>query len=413
MRTAVVFTGGALAFCLAAGVAWTAPKPPQGPKPQGNAFRVTSCTNCREEKPVVAGLASGSFLTIWEGTSAKDGNGISGRLFGGTGTAAAPDFQVNKDTGPDQYDAAIARDNQGNFIAVWSEVANGNSEIKAQRFLPTGAPLGNPIQVSSDPVGANPPPADFNPVVARTKDGFVVVWISLIQGNNPQVEARRFSVVGAPLGPQAKISTGLVNGNRPDVCVDTSGQVVAVWTNVDQIVPFQSNRKGVALRRLSATGAPLGPEQVVAAPQATSVQPAVSCGAGSTFVVVWHTDFPPAVDRTDILAQRYSRLGRKVGTPIRINSTTTGYQRNPSIAHDTKGNFVVAWQADLGPREGIYDRRFNTSATATGLEFEVVVDNDNATEPGYPRVDHIGTTSNFVIVWQDGSRAIMGRRYTP
>lgn len=412
MRTAVVFTGGALALCLAS-VAWTAPKPPQGPKPQGNPFRVTSCATCREEKPAVAGLTSGSFLAIWEGTSAKDANGISGRLFSGTGTAAAADFQVNKDAAPDQYDAAIARDSQGNFIAVWSEVANGNSEIKAQRLLPTGALLGNPIQVSADPVGVTPPPSDFNPVVARTRDGFVVVWMSFAQGEFPRVLARRFSVTGAPLGPQAKISTGLVNGNRPDVCVDTSGQIVAVWASVDQIVPFQSNRKGVALRRLSATGVPLGPEQVVAAPQASSVQPAVSCGNGGTFVVVWHSDLPPAADRTDILGQRYSRLGRKVGQPFRVNSTTTGYQRNPSIAHDAKGNFVVAWQADMGTREGIYGRRFNNGGTATGLDFEVVVDNENATEPAYPRVDHIGTAGNFVIVWQDGSRAIMGRRYTP
>ncbi|HSG39097.1 MAG TPA: hypothetical protein VLE27_05625, partial [Thermoanaerobaculia bacterium] len=224
----------------------------------------------------------------------------------------------------------------------------------------------------------------------------------------------RFSAAGAPLGPQVKINTGLVNGNRPDVCVDTTGQAVAVWTNVDQIVPFQSNRKGVSLRRLSATGALLGPEQVVAVPQATSVQPAVSCGAGSTFVVVWHTDLPPAADRTDILGQRYSRLGRKVGQPFRINSNITGYQRNPSISHDAKGaNFVVAWQADLGTREGIYGRRFSNAGTAIGAEFEVVVDNDNATEPAFPRVDHTGAAGNFIIVWQDGSRAIMGRRYTP
>ena len=221
------------------------------------------------------------------------------------------------------------------------------------------------------------------------------------------------TAAGAPLGTQTRVSTGLVNGNRPDVCVDTSGQIVAVWTNVDQIVPFQSNRKGVALRRLSAAGAPLGPEQVVVAPQATSVQPAVSCGLGSTFVVIWHTDLPPAADRTDILGQRYSRLGRKVGQPFRVNANITGYQRNPSIGHDTKGNFVVAWQADLGTREGIYGRRFNNAGTAIGSDFEVVVDNDNATEPAFPRVDHIGTAGNFVIVWQDGSRAILGRRYTP
>jgi hypothetical protein len=74
---------------------------------------------------------------------------------------------------------------------------------------------------------------------------------------------------------------------------------------------------------------------------------------------------------------------------------------------------VVTWQADLGTREGIYGRRFANAGTAIGADFEVVVDNDNATEPAFPRVDHIGTAGNFVIVWQDGSRAIMGRRYTP
>ncbi|HEV2845464.1 MAG TPA: hypothetical protein VG477_11505, partial [Thermoanaerobaculia bacterium] len=61
-----MFTGGALALCLAP-AAWAA-SAPKAPKPQGNPFRVTSCANCRQEKPVVAGLASGSFLTIWEGT---------------------------------------------------------------------------------------------------------------------------------------------------------------------------------------------------------------------------------------------------------------------------------------------------------------------------------------------------------
>lgn len=407
MRKAVVFTGGALALCLAATVAWAAPRP------QSNPFRVTSCTNCRQEKPAVAGLPTGAFLAVWEGVSAKDTDGISGRLFNSAGAAPALDFLVNKNAAPDQFDAAITRDGQGNFVVVWSQVANGNSEIMAQRLLPTGAALGNPVKVNVDQAGLPTPPADFNPVVARTKDGFVVVWMSLEQGDSPEVLARRFNALGAPLGPQTKINTGLVNGDRPDVCVNTLGQIVAVWTSVDQISPFQSNRRGVSLRRLSPTGAPLGPEQVVAAPEASTVQTAVSCGNGGTFVVVWHTDLPPSTDRTDIVGQRYSRLGRKTGPAFRINSTVTGYQRNPSIAHDSKGNFVVAWQADLGTRVGIFGRRFGATGTATGAEFEVVAENESSRAPANPRVAHVGTAGNFVIVWQDGTQAIMGRRYTP
>ncbi|HEX6898065.1 MAG TPA: hypothetical protein VF789_00035 [Thermoanaerobaculia bacterium] len=413
MRRVVIFTGGALALGLAAVVAWAAPAP------QSGVFRVSSCTTCRQERPVVAGLTTGAFMSVWEGTSTKDAEGVSGRLFTAAGAAPAVDFLVNKDVAPDQFDAAITRDVQGNFVVVWSEVANGNSEIRAQRYLPTGAVLGAPIQVSLDAPGKPTIPADFNPVVARTKEGFVVIWMSLLpasasfEGTKPEVLARRFNSAGSPLGSPVKINTGLVNGDRPDVCVDTTGRIVAVWTVVDQFAPFQSTRKGVSLRRFSNTLAPLEPEQVVAAPQATTVQPAVSCGSGSTFVVAWHTDLPPAADRTDILAQRYSRLGRKVGAAFRVNSNTAGYQRNPSIAHDAKGNFVVVWQADLGAREGIFGRRFTAAAAPTGADFEVVSDVDNATEPAWPRVDHVGTAGNFVVVWQDGARAIFGRRYAP
>lgn len=195
--------------------------------------------------------------------------------------------------------------------------------------------------------------------------------------------------------------------------MDTAGGTVAVWTSVDEFRPFQSNLRGVSLRRLNLAGVPAGPEQAVAPPMASSLLPAVSCGAGSTFVVVWHSDQAPTAERTDILGQRYSRLGRKVGAAFRINSTVTRDQKSPSIAHDTKGNFVVVWQADLGAREGIYGRRYTAKGAPAGPDFEVVSDAENGTHPINPKVAMVGTTGNFVVVWQEGTKAIMGRRFIP
>lgn len=365
----------------------------------------------------MAGSASGSFLTVWQGPSTKDLRGINGRLFASTGTAAAVDFLVNKDVAPDQYDAAVTRDAKGNFIAVWSEVAAGNSEIRAQRFTPAGAPLGNAFKVNQDAAGTPTIPVDFKPAVAATKNGFVVVWVNLLPagasfpGTDPQILMRRFNAAGAPLGAQVKISAGLVTDARPEVCVDTSGNIISIWTSADQFLPFQASKLGISMRRLSATGAPLAGVEFVAPPTAGLLQPALACGNGGTFVVVWHSDLPPTVEGTDILGQRYSRIGRKVGPVFRINTVTASNQRNPSVSFDPKGNFVVVWQGYTGSKYGVFGRRFTGAGVAAGTELEVATDDHLKLED--PRVAHVGTAGNYVVVWQSPARAIFGRLFTP
>jgi hypothetical protein len=369
---------------------------------------------------VVAGATSGAFLVVWKGGGATDPNGVSGRFFTSTGTPRSPNFLANKDVTPDQYDPAVAHDKQGNFIVVWSQVANGNSEIMARRYQASGTPLGPAFRVNQDPLGTPTIPSDFNPAVAATNGGgYIVAWMNLLPastgypGTSPQVLARRISSTGVPVGTQVKISTGLVNGDRPDVCVDTLGRPVVVWTSADGFPLFEPNHKGVSLRQLTPAGVPMGAaETVVASPLASSVKPAVSCGNGATFVVVWHSDQPPAAERTDILGQRYSRLGRKVGPAFRINTTVTSEQLTPSIAHDSKGSFVVVWQSYLaGTKTGIYGRRFGASGNALSPEFEVM--SATTTILRNPDVATIGNTGNFVVVWQSGPQSILGQRFTP
>jgi hypothetical protein len=244
MGKAISFLCGILTLGLAAS-AWA------GPTAQGAPFSVSSCANCVEQAPAIAGVPSGAFLVVWKGGGATDPNGISGRFFTRTGTPRSPDFLADKDVTPDQYDPAVAQDAQGNFIVAWSQVVDGDSEIMARRYKVTGAPLGPIFKVNQDPAGSPTIPADFNPAVAATNDGgYIVVWMSLLPagggfpGGNPQVLARKVSPTGVPVGAQVKISTGLVNGDRPDVCVDTQGRPVVVWTSADGFPLFQSNHKG-------------------------------------------------------------------------------------------------------------------------------------------------------------------------
>jgi hypothetical protein len=414
MRNAGILAAGVLAALTAA----TAASAALGPV--GDPFNVSSCTSCQELTPAIAGSPSGAFAAVWEGSTASDSHAVSRRFFSSAGTPVRPtDLPIPETPTPDQYDAVATVDTAGNFVVVWSAVAGGNSDIFARKFQANGAPLGPSFKVNADAAGTPTIPADMNPAVARTNDGgFVVAWISLLpasatfSGTNPIVLARKLSSAGAPVGNQVQLSTGLVHGSRPDVCVDTSGEPIVVWTSVDAFRPFQSNLKGVSLRRMTPAGAAIeAAETVVASPLAGSTRAAVACGGGSTFLVVWSTDLAPGGNRTDILGQRYSRLGRKTGVAFRINGEIAGDQTAPAAIYDTNNTFVVVWQSEVGTREKIVGRRFNSNASAQAADFEIKAENQGSTVPQNPDIAPAGPAGSFVVVWQEGSKSIMARRY--
>jgi hypothetical protein len=397
------------------------------PLANGAPFKVSSCETCKKRVPAVAGVATGpsagTFLVAWESTTLADPLGISARFFLKTGLPKGADFQVNKDVYPPQHEPTVASDALGNYIVVWSvaSVSSLNSDIMAQRYKATGAVNGPAFLINVDTPGAPQPATDVSPAVAMAADGsFVVSWIRSVSpdvgspGAPPAVMVRRYSKLGTPVGPPTRISTGLVAGNRPGVCIDTTGRAVVVWTNIDEIRPFEPSLLGVSLRRVSTAGAPLDTEFVVAPPLSSDSSAAVACGPGGSFVVAWSTDQAPAVENLDIVAQRFTTLGRRNGKIFRINGTTAGEQAVPAMSIDASGNFVVVWQSRLlGTNTGdsILGRRFFASATADGPDLLIY---KRATpiedRPVTPRVANLGA-SGFVAVWAQGSAKLQARRY--
>jgi hypothetical protein len=388
-----------------------------GTQASGPEFHAGSCTDCEKRFPAVAGTKTGEFVVVWQGASRTDPQAILARFFAKTGAPRGVQVQVNKQLPPDQYDAAVAVDPSGNYIVVWSEVINDNSEIFVQRFNSKAKAVGTAVKVNVDDPAAPATPLDVYPVVAATPDGgFVVAWIGAVPPSDtdripPVVQFRRFNKNGAPLGPQIRLNTGLVRGIRPDVCVSNAGQAVVVWTSVDGFRPFQNNKKGISMRRVAKTGAPAGPEVVVAQPKAYDSDGAVSCAPNGTFVVVWHTDETPAVDRMDVLGQRYTPLGRKSGAIFRVNSQAPNDQRDPAISHDASGNFVVVWESREPEVTRIIGRRFKANGTADGADFVIDTQAEGEPMPDEAEVAHIGSAGEFVVVWQAGQEDVVGRRY--
>jgi len=391
-----------------------------GPAPLGAKFRASACTTCSQVSSSVAGVASGEFFVAWEGKSAADSQGVAGRMFKNNGTPKGADLQINPTALPAQHDVAVAGDATG-YVAAWSQVEGVNSEVYVRRYTAAGVAVGSAVKVNNADNPASPPYADFNPVVAKTTGGaFVVVWVRFkpsgptTAGTDPEVLLRRFNNAGGALGAPVKLNVNLVNGDRPDVCVDSTGQIDVAWTSADGFPPFEANHKGVSVRRVAPAGTTIGGEILVAAPLATSAPVGIACGTQGQFMVVWQSERPPAVTREDILGVRYTKAGVKMGNVFVVNSARPGSQRSPQVSADTAGNYVVVWQSENPPSGlGVFGRRFTSAAVATGNDF--AVDTSVGTEPRSidPDVAHLGSTKNFVVVFQDGLKGIWARRFGP
>jgi len=389
-----------------------------GVQPSGAEFHPGACNDCSKQSPAVAGAKTGESAVAWSGASGADPQGILARFYAKTGAARGGQVQVNKLVPPDQDDAAVAFDTAGNTLVAWSELTEDNSEIFVQRYNTKGKALGTAIKVSVDDPAAPAIPLDVFPAIAATPDGgFAVAWIKAVPPSDadripPVVMFRSYNKSGAPLVAPTQLSTGLVRGIQPGVCVSSTGQAVVAWTNVDEFRPFQPNHKGVSMRRISKTGVATGPEAVVVAPVSYEIDADVACGTSGTFVVIWHTNKVPAVDGVDILGQRYTALGRKTGAIFRVNSVAAGDQRDPAVATDAAGNFVVVWESrGADATSSIVGRRFKANGTADGADFVIRAQGEDEPMPGDADVAFVGATGDFVVVWLSGPEDVVGRRF--
>jgi uncharacterized delta-60 repeat protein len=137
------------------------------------------------------------------------------------------------------------------------------------------------------------------------------------------------------------------------------------------------------------------------------VDPSVAVDGAGRFVVVWSSFGGPGSDATDygIRAQRYEANGDPSGPSFQVNTYTTGYQTAPSVAADALGNFVVVWQSDASPGSdqsgtSILGRRFSADGTPLGSDFQV--NSHTSGSQTYPRLAS-NASGEFVVVWQSES----------
>jgi len=324
------------------------------------------------------------------------------------GNPLGPEFRINTFTTNNQRLPTVALDSSGNFVVVWMGAQQDGSGygVFGQRHTSTGAPLGPEFRANTYTTSDQ----WFSSLASDSSGNFVVTWQSFGDGAGTGIFAQRFANSGVPLGSEFRVNTSTtLYESDPAVAADSSGNFVVVWQGYDP------SGLGVFGQRYASSGAPLGSEfRVNTFTPAFQRDPSVASDSSGNFVVVWAGLVQDGAGYA-ILGQRYASAGAPLGPEFRVNTYTSNHQLRESVASDPSGNFVVVWMSagQDGSSYGVFGQRYASTGAPLGSEFRV-----NTQTPNNQLVPSVASDSSgdFVVVWvsdvQDGSSyGVFGQRY--
>lgn len=248
--------------------------------------------------------------------------------------------------------------------------------------------------------------------IALDADGdFVVTWSSYGQdGSNYGVYARLYNAAGEPQTDEFLVnSTTFEVQLYSTVAMDDDGDFVIAWSSYGQ----DGDGYGVYFQRYDAAGTPIGGEtRANTATDSDQTRPSIAMNSAGDFVIAWESLGQDGSGR-GVYAKKFTAGG--LGDEFRVNTTTANDQGAPSVAIDDTGAFVVAWSSagQDGSGSGVFARRYNAGGAPVSGEFAVnTVTSGDQSSVGVAS----DASGNFVVTWasanQDGSGlGVYARRY--
>lgn len=351
----------------------------------------------------VAVNGAGVTVAVWRDQSANTNGAIVARLFDASGNALTDEIQVSSNNARTQDEPSVAIDAAGNFVVVWTQ---GNSA--------DGSGLG--IFGRTFDAAGNSTSAEFlinqvtaedqwraqvaiNPNTASGID-FYVTWSRYFQsGSSSGVQARGFTWSGAPVISEFDVNTtGTNDQENSSIAYAGNGTALIVWQSQYQ----DGSGWGIYGQRLNASGGLSGGEfRINTTLAGDQINPDVSADAAGNFVVVW-TQATGGSAGSDVMGQRISAAGNKIGSEFMVSSSSAHDQTDAAVAMGADGRFLVTWQAmqqDQGATAGIYAREFRPDGTAAAGEF--LVNDTVAGDQLAPSIAYAGERA--VIVWSGRS----------
>lgn len=328
---------------------------------RGQEIRVSPLTAEEHMSPAVAINRKGRFVGVWESTenaAAGPQWRVSAQPYKRNGRTQGQRRQVNASLDAQVSSPDVAINRKARFVVVWAEdQADGDGPgILARRFKKNGVPDGEAFQVNTYTVSEQDDPA-----VAMDDGGrFVVVWTSFGQdGDGYGIYGQRFRANGNPDGEEFRVSTRTRDQqHRPAVAMNGSGEHVVVWESQRQ----DGNRAGIFGQRFRANGRPLGTEfQVNSTTRSDQSAPAVSIDRAGNIAVIW-SGWAQDGDKWGVFGQQYGPDGAPIGAEFQLNQSADEDQGGViSVAFGRTKEYVAAWMSEEqdGDGFGVVARRFD------------------------------------------------------
>jgi len=196
---------------------------------------------------------------------------------------------------------------------------------------------------------------------------------------------------------------------NPAIAMDGAGNFIVVWNSYLQ----DKSSNGIFGQRCDKNCTPLGEEiQINTTSGGNQKEPSVAMDTAGYFIVVWQGPGTAEADKEDIFARRFDSNGRPLGSEFRVNTNTNDKQLCPRAAMNNTGKCVIVWESANVPEDGkkaICSQLYDSNGLKIGTEFVV---NDGPSDGRYPNAA-IDSQGNFAVVWmQDkSSNSIIGRLY--
>ena len=386
--------------------------------PLGNEIQLSETTSGAQQSPrLVFNPASGEYVVAWQSGLELGANDVFARRYDSSGNSLGGELQVNTTTADDQANPVVAGLPDGGFAVLWESFGQDGQSfgVFGQRFSSAGAPAGTEFQVNSYTLNSQETPE----LCADASGNVLAVWESRDQdGDNPGVFGRRFDAAMNPLGAEFQVNTFTqsLQGAPRIACQPTAGgDRVVMWESLGQ--EGQPDR-GIYAQRLAADGSRIGPEfQVNTYIYYNQSVPAAAIDDDGSFVIAWGSNTEDG-EGMGVFLRRFDSAGTPLGSETQVNTFIFDRQRNPRIAMDDGGDFVVVWesynQEGRRSRWGSFAQRYSNSGDPIGREF--LVNSYVRRSQGDPDIAMNAADGKFLIVWnselQDGSDfGVYGQRF--
>ena len=397
---------------------------------QGVEFKVNTYTSFNQGHSSSAMDAVGDFVITWE-SLAQDVSiyGIYAQRYNANGSAQGGEFKIDNNLAREYKLPSVSMDLTGDFVVTWSDYAIVPGTY-ARRYSSSGIAQSPQFQVNT----ATQFGFTNSPSVAMDASGDFVIGYVSYDGSSAGIGSQRYVATIGPIvtavlegaGSRVVPSADELTTSNSAFSVNFSDDLNAVPGGVNSVinplnwilmrngVDFSYQISGITFGFNATTNRyvaivsflqplPEGAYQLIAR---QAIRDLTARGLDGEADGAAGGDFR----RNFYVAKTLT-----AGAETRINSYTTGNQKVPSIAMDSTGDYVAAWESigQDGSGYGIYAQRYNSAGVAQGSEFKV-----NTYTTGsqvFPAVS-MDASGDFVVTWesygQDGSNyGIYAQRY--